>query len=64
MYIIQMVPMECRDPKRLRSFVIELLSDIEKRVEISSSESLEEVIQLMVQELSMKHEATDALVSW
>ena len=56
--------MECRDPKRLRSFVIELLSDIEKRVEISSSESLEEVIQLMVQELSMKHEATDALVSW
>ena len=36
-----MVPMECGDPKRLRSFVIELLSDIEKRVENNSSRSLE-----------------------
>ena len=36
--------MECRDPKRIK----ELLIDIEKRVEISSSESLEEAIQLVV----------------
>ena len=58
--LIQMVPMDDRDPKRIKA----LLIDIEKRVEISSSESLEEAIQLVVQELSMKHEATEALASW
>ena len=51
-----MVPMECRDPKRIKSILI----DIEKRVEINPSRSLEEVIQLMIQGLSKKHEAADA----
>ena len=51
-----MVPMECRDPKRIKA----LLIDIKKRVETSPSRSLEEAIQLVVQELSEKHEATDA----
>ena len=55
-----MVPMECRDPKRIKK----LLIDIKKRVENNSFRSLEEVIQLVVQELSMKYEATDALASW
>ena len=55
-----MVPMECRDPKRIK----ETLIDIEKRVEINPSRSLEEVIQLVIQGLSTKHEATDALASW
>ena len=36
-----MVPMECRDPKKL-------LIDIEKRVETNPSRSLEEAIQLVV----------------
>ena len=54
--LIQMVPMECRDPKRIK----ETLIDIEKRAEINPSRSLEEVIQLVIQGLSMKHEATDA----
>ena len=57
--LIQMVPTEYRDPKRIKSILI----DIEKRVEINPSRSLEEVIQLMIQGLSMKHEATDALAS-
>ena len=54
--LIQMVPMECRDPKRIKN----LLIDIEKRVEINPSRSLEETIQLAIQGLSMNHEATDA----
>ena len=58
--LIQMVPMECRDPKRIK----ETLIDIKKRVEINPSRSLEEAIQLVIQGLSMKHEATDALASW
>ena len=55
-----MVPMECRDPKRIK----ETLIDIKKRVEINPSRSLEEAIQLVIQGLSMKHEATDAIASW
>ena len=55
-----MVPVECRDPKKIKI----LLIDIKKRVEINPSRSLEEVIQLAIQGLSMKHEATDALASW
>ena len=55
-----MVPMECRDPKRIKK----LLIDIKKRVEINPSRSLEEVIQLVIQGLSKKHEAADALASW
>ena len=55
-----MVPTEYRDPKRIKT----LLIDIEKRVETNSSRSLEEVIQLMIQGLSTKHEATDGLPSW
>ena len=51
-----MVPMECRDLKRIKA----LLIDIEKCVEINSFRPLEEVIQLMIQGLSTKHEATDA----
>jgi hypothetical protein len=39
-----MVPMECRDPKRIKVSLI----DIEKRAEINPSRSLEEVIQLVV----------------
>nr|DAK58485.1 MAG TPA: hypothetical protein [Caudoviricetes sp.] len=53
--LIQMVPMECRDPKRIKK----LLIDIEKRVETNPSGPLEEVIQLAIQGLSMKHEAID-----
>ena len=53
--LIQMVPMECRDPKRIKS----LLIDIEKRVEMNPSRPLEEAIQLAVQGLSAKHEALD-----
>ena len=55
-----MVPMECRDPKRIKK----LLIDIEKRVEINPSRQLDEVIQLAIQGLSTKHEATDAIASW
>ena len=55
-----MGPMECRDPKRIKVSLI----DIKKRVEINPSRSLEEVIQLVIQGLSTKHEATDALASW
>ena len=54
-----MVPMECRDPKRIKR-IKRLLIDIEKRVEINPSRPLEEAIQLMIQGLSKKHEATDA----
>ena len=53
--LITMVPMECRDPKRIKK----LLIDIEKRAEINLSRSLEEVIQLVTQGLSTKHEALD-----
>ena len=55
-----MVPMECRDPKRIKVSLI----DIEKRVEMNPSRSLEEAIQLVIQGLSTKHEATDGLPSW
>ena len=55
-----MVPMECRDPKRIKVSLIH----IKKRVEINPSRSLEEVIQLVIQGLSKKHEATDGLPSW
>ena len=55
-----MVPMECRDPKRIKK----LLIYIEKRVETNLSRSLEEVIQLVIQGLSKKYEATDGLPSW
>ena len=55
-----MVPMECRNPKRIK----ELLIDIEKRVESNPSRPIEEVIQLAIQGLSVKHEATDAKTSW
>ena len=51
-----MVPMECRDPKRIKK----LLIDIEKRVETNPSRPLAEVIHLVIQGLSKKHEATDA----
>lgn len=40
------------------------LIDIEKRVEINPSRPLDEVIHLVIQGLSKKHEATDALASW
>ena len=53
--LIMMVPMECRDPKKIKA----LLIDIEKRVETNPSRSLEEVIQLAIQGLSTKHEALD-----
>ncbi len=55
-----MVPMECRNPKRIKISLI----DIEKRVEMNPSRPLEEVIQLAIQGLSMKHEAADGLPSW
>ena len=58
--LIQMVPTEYRDPKKIKSILI----DIEKRVEMNPSRSLEEVIRLMIQGLSKKHEATDAKTSW
>ena len=54
-----MVPMECRDPKRIK----ETLIDIKKRAEITPSRPLE-AIRLVIQGLSTKHEATDALASW
>ena len=52
--------MECRDPKMIKSILI----DIEKRVEMNTYRSLEEAIQPTIQGLSMKHEATNALASW
>ena len=58
--LMQMVPMECRDPKRIKRFLI----DIEKRVETNPSRPLEEAIRLVIQGLSTKHEATDAKASW
>ena len=65
MHLEQMVPTEFhREPKRLKKFILELLSDIEKRVEINSSVSIEETILSCIQELSKKHEATDSLESW
>ncbi len=59
-HLIQMVPMECRDPKKIKK----LLIDIEKRVENNPSESIEESVFNCIQELSMKHEAIDTLESW
>ena len=58
--LIMMVPMDDRDPKRIK----ELLIDIEKRAETNPSESIDEVVLNCIPELSMKHEATDALASW
>ena len=58
--LIMMVPMDDRDPKRIKA----LLIDIEKRVEMNPSRPLEEVVQLAIQGLSAKHEATDAKASW
>ena len=55
-----MVPMEYRDPKKIKK----LLIDIEKRVETNPSRTLEEAIRLVIQGLSKKHEATDGLPSW
>ena len=55
-----MVPTEYRDPKKIR----ELLINIEKRVEMNPSASLQKIILQEIQGLSMKHEATDALASW
>ena len=64
-HLIQMVPTEIhREPKRLKRFVLDLLSDIEKRVEINSSESIENIVLSCIQKLSMKHEATEPLGSW
>lgn len=54
-----MVPMECRDPKKIK----ETLIDTEKRVKMNPSRSLDEVIHLVIQELSMKHEAIN-LSQW
>ena len=47
-----MVPMECRDPKRIKK----LLIDIEKRVEINPSRL---DLNDLVRGLSAKHEALD-----
>ena len=55
-----MVPMECRDPKRIKVSLI----DIKKRVEINPSGPLEEASRLVIQGLSTKHEATDGVASW
>ena len=59
-HLEQMVPTEYRDPKKIR----ELLINIEKRVEINSSASLQEIILSEIQGLSMKHEATVASATW
>ena len=56
----QMVPAEYRDPKRIR----QLLIDIEKRVEMSPSTNIQDIVLKYLQELSVKHEATEDLVSW
>ena len=58
-HLIQMVPMEHRNPKKIR----ELLINIEKRVEMNSSESIENIVLSCIQELSEKHEAT-TFKSW
>lgn len=59
-HLEQMVPTEIhREPKRLRRFVLELLNDIAKRVEINSSEDIENIVLNCIQELSKKHEATN-----
>ena len=54
--LIEIVPMEYRDPKKIR----ELLINIEKRVEMNPSESLQEIVSAMIRGLSVKHEATVA----
>ena len=59
-HLQQMVPVEYRDPKRIR----QLLIDIEKRVEMNPSTNIQDVVSKYLQGLSMKHEATDALASW
>ena len=51
--LLMMVPMEHRDPKRIKK----LLIDIEKCVESNSSESIDDIIISCIQELSEKHEA-------
>ena len=53
-HLIEMVPTEYRDPKRIR----QLLIDIEKRVESNTSRSLQEIILDEIQVLTEKHEAT------
>ena len=50
--LITMVPMECRDPKRIK----ELLIDIEKRVETNPSRL---DLNDLVRGVSAKHEALD-----
>ena len=62
-HLSELVPMEYRNPKRLKKFILELLGDIKKRVEINSSESIDDIIVSCIQELSGKHEAT-SLNSW
>lgn len=62
-HLSELVPTEYRNPKRLKKFILELLDDIKKRVEINSSESIDDIIISCIQELSGKHEAT-SLNSW
>ena len=57
--LLMMVPTEYRNPKRLKKFILDLLDDIKKRVEMNSSEPIDDIIISCVQELSKKHEATD-----
>ena len=59
-HLIEMVPTEYRDPKRIRQMLI----DIEKRVEMIPSANIQDIILECLQGLSMKHEATDGLPSW
>ena len=54
-----MVPMEYRDPKRIR----QLLIDIEKRVEMNPPTNIQDIVLEYLQGLSVKHEATVALAS-
>ena len=51
----QMVPMEYRDPKRIRQMLI----DIEKRVEMNPSTNVREIVLECLQGLSEKHEAIE-----
>lgn len=59
-HLEQMVPMEYRDPKKIR----ELLINIEKRVEMNPSTPVLEIVLEQVQGLSVKHEAVEGLTSW
>lgn len=56
-HLSELVPTEYRNPKRLKKFILELLGDIKKRVEINFSESIDDILSC-IQELSGKHEAT------